>query len=92
MHKRTFKIRSGAILGIVALSAAHLLLGGCLEIPRDSSEKNDLSVMRLAHVDFIGRTAYTAYVAGDTRSVQWGWLNAPEGEVPAARGMIFDLG
>ena len=92
MHKRTFKIRCGAIIGIVALAAAHLLLGGCLEIPRDSSEKNDLSVMRLAHVDFIGRTAYTAYLAGDTRSVQLGLMNTTEAELPADRGMIFDLG
>lgn len=82
----------GAIAGLVALSVVPLIMGGCQEIPRNSTEKNDLSVMQLANVEIVGRTAYTVYVAGDNQSVQLGLMNTTENELSADRGMLFDLG
>ncbi|HWL92354.1 MAG TPA: DUF192 domain-containing protein [Phycisphaerae bacterium] len=70
-----------------------LNLTSCAEVPRNSTDKNDLSKMETVSIQIEGRTTYTAYVARDTaengRLVQLGLMNTTEAELPEDRGMIF---
>lgn len=76
-------------LAPVLLASAWPILGGCGEIPRNSTSKNDLAAMKTVPVEITGRTSYTAYVAETTDEIQLGLMNTTEAELPADRGMIF---
>ncbi|MFQ5425100.1 MAG: DUF192 domain-containing protein [Phycisphaerae bacterium] len=71
------------------LLAVPLVLAGCAEVPRGSSQKNDLSAMRTVRMVITGRTDYTVYIADTQETQQIGLMNTTEAELPADRGMIF---
>ena len=66
--------------GLIMFTALGLL-GGCMEIPANSAEKNDLASMATAAIEIIGRTTYTAYVA-DSNDYTGG---------PASYLRVFDI-
>lgn len=71
------------------LFAGCLLAGGCFDIPRSSSEKNDLSSMRTVEIVITGRTTYTAYLADEDRATQLGLMNITQDELAEDHGMFF---
>ena len=75
--------------GGIALFAGCLLAGGYFDIPRSSSEKNDLSSMRTVEIVITGRTTYTAYLAEEDRTIQLGLMNITQDELAEDRGMLF---
>ncbi len=78
--------------GLIMLTALGFL-GGCPDIPANSTEKNDLASMANATINVVGRTTYTAYVADSSRddgkATLLGLMNITESELPEDRGMIF---
>lgn len=64
-------------------------LVGCNDIPRASRERNDLSTMREVSITITGRTTYTAYVADEERTREFGLMNVTEADLPLDHGMIF---
>lgn len=75
--------------GVLAMTLAFPFLSACVDVPRGSTEKNDLSSMQVASIEISGRTTYTAYVAADDRTRQIGLMNTTRAELPDDRGMIF---
>lgn len=73
----------------VAMTFGAALAFGCGEIPRGSTERNDLGKMPTATVQITGRTSYTVYVAADDATRQLGLMNVTETDLPADRGMLF---
>ncbi len=75
------------------MTSAFPLIAGCDGIPRNSTEKNDLSKMDTTPIEIVGRTTYTAYIAREEddnyRVVQLGLMNTTEAELPEDHGMIF---
>ncbi len=73
-----------------------LNLYGCADVPRGSSDKNDLTKLATAPIEIVGRATYTAYIARASdengRVVQIGLMNVTEAELPEDRGMIFVFG
>ncbi len=65
------------------------ILTGCMEIPRSSSERNDLSALETVTISIAGKATYTAYVADQDKTRQFGLMNVSEAELPTDRGMIF---
>ena len=65
------------------------ILTGCMEIPRGSSERNDLSALETVSISIAGKATYTAYVADQDKTRQFGLMNVSEAELPTDRGMIF---
>jgi hypothetical protein len=66
-----------------------LLQVGCTNVPRSSTERNDLSAMRMVSVEIKDRTSYKAYVADTEEARLLGLMNVTEVELPADYGMIF---
>ncbi len=62
---------------------------GCTEIPRSSTEKNDLSSMDVVDIEVVGRTTYRCTIADTGASQLLGLMNITEEELPADCGMIF---
>jgi len=60
-----------------------------MEIPRGSTERNDLAAMQTVTIPIVGKTQYTAYVADEDKTRQLGLMNVTEAELPTDRGMIF---
>lgn len=81
---------------VLMISAFPAILCCDQAIPRNSTEKNDLSKLTTVSIEIPGRTTYTAYVAReeaeDGRIVQLGLMNTTESELPEDRGMIFVFG
>ena len=65
------------------------ILTGCMEIPRGSSERNDLSALETVTISIAGKATYTAYVADQDKTRQFGLMNVSEAELPTDRGMVF---
>ncbi len=65
------------------------ILTGCMEIPSGSSDRNDLSALATVSISVDGKATYTAYVADDDKTRQFGLMNITESELPTDRGMIF---
>jgi uncharacterized membrane protein (UPF0127 family) len=61
----------------------------CGNIPRGSTEKNDLSAMSTVQIAITNRTTYTAYIADTIHRTQLGLMNITEAELAADHGMIF---
>ncbi len=84
--------------GVIVALAAVFPLGGCTEIPRASTEKNDLSSMRVVEIRITDsrsgtvRATYQAYVAEETQATLLGLMNVTAEELPPDRGMIFVFG
>ena len=74
------------------MASAFPMLTSCNFIPRASTEKNDLSAMKLVTIEIVGRTSYTSYVADTDTTRQLGLMNVTEDELPADHGMIFVFG
>ena len=81
--------RIGRRSSIFVMVTAFPLLANCVQIPRSSTEKNDLASMKTVIIEIVDRTSYTAYVAADEQTRQVGLMNTTEAELPADRGMIF---
>jgi uncharacterized membrane protein (UPF0127 family) len=64
-------------------------IAGCMEIPRGSSDRNDLSALGTVPISVDGKATYTAYVADDDKTRQFGLMNVTESELPTDHGMIF---
>ena len=65
------------------------LITGCMEIPRGSPEGNDLSTLATVPISVDGKATYTAYVADENTTRQFGLMNVTEAQLPTDRGMIF---
>jgi uncharacterized protein len=78
---------------VMTLAFPILSMLGCAEVPRNSTEKNDLSKLEKVSIEITGRTIYTAYVARQEdeggKIVQLGLMNTTEAELPEDHGMIF---
>jgi uncharacterized protein len=82
-RRRGFVVMLG-LLGAVVISSAT-----CSEIPRASTERNDLSKLKQVTIAITGRTAYTAWVADEDATRMLGLMNVTEADLPADHGMIF---
>lgn len=76
-------------VGGVVLLVGILFQVGCANVPRSSTERNDLSAMRMVSVEIKDRTSFKAYVADTEAARLLGLMNVTEGELPADYGMIF---
>lgn len=87
--RRLFRVRrSSRILGLLLMFPLLTALD-CGNIPRGSTEKNDLSAMMQVSMEITGRRTYTAYIADTGHRTQLGLMNITEAELPADRGMVF---
>lgn len=76
-------------LGRLGVILMFPLMTGCMEIPRGSSEGNDLSTLATVPISVAGKATYTAYVADDEKTRQFGLMNVTESQLPTDQGMIF---
>ena len=76
-------------LGRLGVILVFPLLTGCMEIPRGSSDRNDLSALATVTISVAGKATYAAYVADEDKTRQFGLMNVTEAELPTDRGMIF---
>src|SRR5512140_1786408 len=88
-HPRTPATRRWNAAGMVLVLAAVFSGATCSEIPRASTDRNDLSRMRSVAIPITGRTTYTAYVAADNATRMLGLMNVTEADLPANHGMLF---
>lgn len=76
-------------LGRLGVILVFPLLTGCMEIPRGSADRNDLTALATVTISVEGKATYTAYVADENTTRQFGLMNVTESELPLDRGMIF---
>ena len=90
-HGRSLSAAAEPVRSIAVLVASAILLSGatCSQIPRASTERNDLSALQTAAITITGRTTYTAYIADEPRIRELGLMNVTEADLPADHGMIF---
>lgn len=75
--------------GIMIMTAAFPMITACLDVPRGTTEKNDLASMKTTTIDIPGKATYTSYIADDFELQRVGLMNTTESELPTDRGMIF---
>jgi uncharacterized membrane protein (UPF0127 family) len=81
---------SGKAAHILLIIAGVLLSGPtCGQIPRASTDKNNLSAMRTVSLSIGSKATYTAYVADKSETQQLGLMNVTEADLPADKGMLF---
>jgi uncharacterized membrane protein (UPF0127 family) len=86
----TVLIRSRVIASILLVAAGTMLSGAnCGQIPRASTQKNDLSTMRTVSLSIGSKATYTVYVADKGETQQIGLMNVSEADLPVDRGMLF---
>lgn len=68
------------------------LIASCNQIPRNSTEKNNLAALQKVDIPITGRTSYNAYIADEDHTRQLGLMNVTEAELPEDQGMIFVFG
>jgi len=76
---------------IAVLTLLPSFLPAC-DIPRGSTERNDLAKMKTAAVTITtktGKASYTVYVADTDATRSLGLMNVTESDLPADRGMLF---
>ena len=61
----------------------------CDQIPRASTQKNNLASMRTIVLPITGKGSYDCYIADTPETQQLGLMNVTEGDLPTDRGMIF---
>lgn len=81
------------------MSAVRLLFSACIlafaglpscnQIPRASTQKNDLASMRTVTLPITNKGSYLCYVADTPETEQVGLMNVTESDLPVDRGMIF---
>lgn len=59
------------------------------DIPRGSTQKNNLSAMRTTPITITGKATYTAWIADSAETEQLGLMNVTEAELTTDKGMIF---
>lgn len=82
-------LRNFIACAALVFSAWTLLVSGCDQIPRNSTEKNNLAALQKVTIPITGRTSYAAYVADQDRTRQLGLMNVTTDELPEDQGMIF---
>jgi len=82
----------GVHMGRLVVILVFPLMTGCMEIPRGSTERNDLSALATVPISVAGKATYTAYVADQDKTRQFGLMNVTESELPTDRGMVFVFG
>lgn len=65
------------------------LLSGCLDVPRNSTDKNNLTAMAKTAVTVEGRTTFRVYIARESREITLGLMNVTRDELADDQGMIF---
>lgn len=76
-------------VGILCMTVAFPMMTACIDVPRGSLDKNDLSSMKTATIEIPGKATYTAYVADTFDLERVGLMNTTEAELPTDHGMIF---
>lgn len=60
-----------------------------LKTPERHDRVNNLSSMRTAPIEIVGRATYTSYVANTPETTELGLMNVTEAQLPIDHGMIF---
>lgn len=81
--------RAGTALLMALSSLLATLNAGCVDVPRNSTEKNNLSALSKVNITIAGRTTFSAYVARESRQITLGLMNVTREELPDDHGMIF---
>lgn len=81
--------RAGSALLFALICVFAALPAGCLDVPRNSTEKNNLAALSKVNITITDRTTFVAYVARESRQITLGLMNVTKAELPDDHGMIF---